>query len=119
MSPLLKIALIALTGLILAALMAVGLTVSGHESADTPLTSFEFNNRKVLVFAPGEGPKSYVTANNAAEGQILVRNCKIVLKRDGSVLVDGRKLDVVNFTLLEIYVLPDAKVEVRVMKASS
>lgn len=114
-----KIALVAVAGIVLGAVLAVSLAVSGEDAGQAPITSFEFNNKKVLVFAPGDGPRTYVTATNAVEGQITVRNRRIVLKRDGSVLVDGRKLDLANFKLLEIYVLPDAKIETRVMKASS
>lgn len=119
MSLMSKYILIAFLGLASITLTAIGVSVSGGDVAEAPITSLDVANRRVVIFAPGKGPKTFVTSSNAAEGQVAVRERKIVVKRDGTVLVDGRKLDVANFTLLEIYVMPDASVEARVMKASS
>lgn len=117
----LKIALMTVGGLALAVAVMLGVSVVlfAEDTAGYPITTFETTGRKVIVYAPGAGERTYVTSSTAAEGQVLVRSRRIAMRRDGSVLLDGQKLDLVGFTLLEVYVYPDAKVETRVMKATS
>ncbi|MDX2205502.1 MAG: hypothetical protein NW223_22320 [Hyphomicrobiaceae bacterium] len=121
MRKILKLAGMTIGGLVLglAIILGVSAVFFPEDTSRFPITTFETASRKVVVYAPGGGPRTYVTSSTAAEGQVLVRNRRITMRQDGSVLVDGQKLDLVGFTLLEVYVHPDEKVETRVMRASS
>jgi hypothetical protein len=88
----------------------------GNSSA---LITFTVNEKKVLVYAPGRGDTNHTSTSSSDEGQIVVRNRKVALRRDGSVLVDDRKLEVGNFQELEVYVHPDQKVETRITRGGS
>lgn len=105
--------------LCLTIMIGVSAILFAEDTQPYPITTFETPGKKVLVFAPGEGGRNFVTSSDVNEGQVLVRNRRIALKRDGSVTVDGEKLDLVGFTLLEVTVHPDARVETRVLKATS
>lgn len=103
----------------LVAIMAVVAISSDSDPEQRPITTLEAGDRKVHVYAPGTGQRTYVTTSNAAEGQVTIRTHRIVMRRDGSVHLDGRKLDLIGFTELEIVVHPDQRVETRVLKARS
>lgn len=121
MSKTLKYVLMGGGGLLVAlvAVMTTAAVLFGGESAQLPISTFEAGDRKILVYAPGKESRTYVTTSNAAEGQIIVRNRKIVMRRDGAVHLDGQKLDLIGYTELEILVHPDQRVETRVLKARS
>lgn len=81
------------------------------------IATFSVNDKKVLVYAPGSGQLAHTTTTSASGGQILVRNRKIALRQDGSVLVDDKPLDVGRFSVLEVYVHPDQRVETRITRS--
>lgn len=120
MNKALKFIVLGAGALVIAVIVALGMSVIfGKEVERRPITTLEAGDRKVHVYAPGDEQRTYVTANNAAEGQVMIRNRKIVMRRDGSVHLDGKKLDLVGYTELEIVVHPDQRVETRVLKARS
>lgn len=121
MNKALKFVVLGASVLVIAAVVALGVSVifAGGEPERRPITTLEAGDRKIHVYAPGKEQRTYVTANNAAEGQVMIRNRKIVMRRDGSVHLDGSKLDLIGYTELEIVVHPDQRVETRVLKARS
>lgn len=84
-----------------------------------PIVTFSVNDRQVQVFAPGSATSVHTSTSTPEEGQVVVRNRKIALRKDGTVLVDDKKIDVGNFTMLEVYVHKDQRVDTRVTRGGS
>lgn len=117
MKKLLRICLWVVGGFAAACVAIVVLAlIFGEDGGSSPITTFSVNDKKVLVFTPGIGEKTLITTSSASEGQVTVRNRKIALRRDGSVLVDDKKLELGTFTELEVRVYPDQRVETRITR---
>lgn len=110
-----KIVLMTLGGLTAAFAAILAVFVIFFDAGNSgPLITFSVDDKQVQVFAPGRGETNFTSVRNADEGQIVVRNRKIALRRDGAVLVDDKKLDLGRFSVLEVYVQPDQKIETRI-----
>lgn len=105
-------------GIVMAFIALIAVVMIFVEDGSTgPVATFSVNDKKVLVFTPGSGQLTHTTTSSASEGQIIVRNRKIALRRDGSVLVDDKALDLGKFSILEVYVHPDQRVETRITRS--
>lgn len=84
--------------------------------ARNELPSVSVGDRKVNLFAPGEGTITLKTKADANGMEILLRNRNIAIRSDGKMFVDGQPVQIPDFKELEVSVHSDMRVETRILQ---